>query len=96
MRQIDRGARFKRDFKRAMKGKYRDVIDKGGEFDQVMAALQNDIPLPSKYKDHPLHNNLEGFRECHLRPDFLLVYAYVGDDFLRLEMLGSHSEIFGL
>lgn len=72
------------------------LLKKDGEFDSVVKLLMNDIPLPAKYRDHPLHNNWEGSRECHLKPDFLLIYTLEGDDLLILERLGSHSEIFGL
>ncbi len=41
---------------------------KGGEFDTVKDMIANDIPLPPKYKDHPLHHNWEGSRECHIKP----------------------------
>ncbi len=69
---------------------------KGGEFDTVKDMIANDIPLPPKYKDHPLHHNWEGSRECHIKPDFLLVYTLEGEDLLILERLGSHAEFFGL
>lgn len=97
MRDIDPSGRFKRDYRRKLGRRYRDIIAKpDGELWQVIDRLAYDIPLSSKYNDHPLHNNWEGFRECHIRPDLLLVYAYVDDDLLRLERLGTHSEIFGL
>lgn len=55
-----------------------------------------DIPLPPKYRDYALHNNFEGMRDCNLRPDFLLLYRYEGDDCLILEGLSSHSDLLGL
>ena len=96
MRQLEQTTRFNRDLKRALRGRYRNLFVTGGEFDQVKDALMMDIPLPPKYRDYALHNNLEGFRECHLRPDFLLLYRYAGDDWLILEGLGSHSDLLGL
>lgn len=72
------------------------LLKKDGEFDSVVKLLMNDIPLPAKYRDHLLHNNWEGSRKCHLKPDFLLIYTLEGNDLLILERLGSHSEIFGL
>ena len=77
-------------------GRYRKVLLPGGELRKVVALLEHGMSLPVSYKDHALHGQWEGFRECHIKPDLLLVYAYVGDDVLRLERLGSHSEIFGL
>ena len=52
--------------------------------------------LPPKYRDHQLHGDHEGSKECHIRPDLILVYKYEGDYLLILDMLGTHSEIFGL
>ncbi len=97
MRTTKHSRNFKRDYKRELGGQHRDVITQpNGELWAVIYALTNNIPLPERYHDHSLHNNLEGFRECHIRPDLLLVYAYPDDETLRLERLGSHSEIFGL
>lgn len=96
MRRIEQTKAFKKDFKRVFKGIYRNLLVKGGEFDRVVLTLANNVPLAPKYKDHPLHGNMEGSRECHIRSDLLLVYCYDGDELILLEMLGSHSEIFGL
>ena len=82
--------------KRADKGLYSRVLVKGGELENVVNMLARGIPLPPKYRDHPLHGEWEGSRECHVRPDFLLVYRLEGDDLLVLERLGSHAEIFGM
>ena len=96
MRKIRERNEFKRDFKRAVRGKYRDVLRPDGELQCVINMLKNDIRLPLSYRDHPLHNNLAGKRECHIRPDFLLIYYYEGDDWLVLDRLGSHSDLLGL
>ena len=80
--------------RRAAKGQYSWLLDE--ELPEIVDALANDIPLPYLYHDHALHGYLEGHRECHVKPDFLLIYTYEGDDVLRLEKLGSHSELFGL
>ena len=87
---------FKRDFKRAVSGRYRNLLKPGGELQQVVNMLSNDETLPLSYRDHSLRNNLEGKRECHLRPDFLLIYWYEGDDVLVLDRIGTHSELLGL
>ena len=97
MRTAKHSGKFKRDYKHALGGKYRNIIiHPKGELWAVIYALENGIPLPERYHDHALHNNWEGFRECHIRPDLLLTYRYEGEDLLILERLGTHSEIFGL
>ena len=96
MRITRERSRFKQDFRRESKSRFRNILRPGGELWYVIDNLKSDIPLHAKYNDHPLHNNMEGFRECHLRPDFLLVYRLEGEDTLILERLGTHSEIFGL
>jgi mRNA interferase YafQ len=50
-------------------------------------------PLPEKYKDHSLHGNYEGTRDCHISPDWALIYVIVEDE-LRLIRTGSHAELF--
>ena len=65
------------------------------EFRSVIETIANKRPLDEKYNDHPLHGKYEGARDCHLRPDLVLVYE-VHDDVLELLLLriGSHSEVF--
>ena len=63
----------------------------------VIEMLANDIKLPAKYRDHSLNNNrfFKGCRECHVEPDWLLVYKFVNKDLiLFLVQTGSHSEMF--
>ena len=58
--------------------------------------LAMDEPLPPKYKDHSLSGEFVGCRECHIQPDWLLVYQKEGQDlYLILVRTGSHSDIFG-
>jgi len=59
----------------------------------VIYKLANGISLDIKYKDHPLKGSLEGFRECHIKPDLLLIYR-IKDGYLELVEIGSHSELF--
>ena len=61
----------------------------------VLRFLLADVPLPERYNDHGLTGNWIGFRECHIKPDLLLIYEKVGADILMLVRLGSHSELFG-
>lgn len=87
MRTIERSSAFKRDFK------------KHGEIDagliQVLYKLLNDEVLPEKYRDHGLTGDWVGYRECHVKPDLLLIYKYTEENELRLARFGSHSELFG-
>lgn len=65
-----------------------------------LASVLNDIAagkeLPAKIKDHALTGNYTGYRECHIEPDWLLIYLVNGGDlFLTAVRTGSHSELFG-
>lgn len=51
-------------------------------------------PLPARCQDHELIGEWKGYRDCHLKPDLLLIYKKEGDDLLRLANIGSHAEIF--
>lgn len=93
MRTIDRSSAFKRDFKREAKGQYRATLDEG--LTTVLKALLTDQTLPVQFRDHELSGNWGGYRECHIKPDLLLIYRKVDEDVLRLARLGSHSELFG-
>ena len=97
MRKVEQRSRYRRDYKREGRGIYRKVIEPpDGELWNVVIALANNMSLPQKYRDHLLAGEYEGCRECHVKPDLLLVYRYEGEDLLILERLGSHSEIFGM
>ena len=97
MREIRERSRFRQDLKRLGRGKYRKLLIKpDGELWEVTRNLANDIPLEPKYRDHQLNGEWEGSRECHIRPDLLLVYRYEGNYLILLEMLGSHAELFGM
>lgn len=90
MRAIERTTKFKRDYKREKR------TDPG--LDSVMVPvielLATDAPLPEKLRDHGLSGNWAGYRDCHVRPDLVLIYAKRDDDILSLVRLGSHSELF--
>ncbi|EJB79716.1 type II toxin-antitoxin system YafQ family toxin [Helicobacter pylori] len=62
-------------------------------FDLVIENLRNQIPLDKRFKDHSLVGEDKGCRECHIKPDVLLVYR-VKDNVLTLVRLGSYSESF--
>lgn len=65
--------------------------------DQVVTMLQNNIPLQEKYRDHELKGKYQGFRECHIRPDWLLIYLK-DNDVLTLTLVdtGSHTDLFNM
>lgn len=65
----------------------------------VITKLQKDEPLEPKFRDHDLHGNYEGYRECHVRADLLLVYAKGSEDellILTLYRISSHTNIFDI
>ncbi len=82
--------RFKKDLKLAQKrGCDMELLN------SVVTKLANEEPLPEKYKDHNLTGNYVGYRECHVQPDWLLVYkAYKEELVLLLYRTGSHSDLF--
>ena len=97
MRRVEQRNKFRHDFKRVGRGEYGSLLQPcTGELWQVVVKLANDMPLPAKYRDHPLHGQWEGSRDCHIRPDLVLVYRLEGEDLLILERLGSHADLFGL
>jgi len=65
------------------------------ELDEVIKLLSEEQPLPPKYKDHPLQGNFRGYRECHIRPNWLLIYK-VDKEVLVLVLVrtGTHSDLF--
>lgn len=81
---------FKRDLKKAQKqNKNLDLLNK------VLQQLAEGIPLPEKNRDHALTGNYAGCRECHIQPDWLLIYEIAEDTlFLYLTRTGSHNELF--
>lgn len=93
MRAIERSSAFKRDYKREAKDRHRATLD--ASLIPVLTALAFDRPLAPQYHDHELIGDWKGYRECHVKPDLLLIYRKPAADILRLARLGSHSELFG-
>ncbi len=79
---------FKKDFKKLVKNGFDDSV-----LNEVILSLRKKEPLDPPFKDHALKGVWKPFRECHIKPDVLLVYL-VKDDELILLRLGSHSELF--
>ena len=90
MRYITSSKQFKKDLKLAIK-RGLDI----SLLDDVVEKLANDIALPVKNKDHELSGKYRGFRECHIQPDWLLIYRIEDDNLmLFLSRTGSHSNLF--
>lgn len=90
MRKLVRSKDFDRDFRK---------VDLSDELLEVLSCLVNDLPLDSKYKDHALTGNQKDYRECHIKPDLLLVYrkeSIDSKDILKVARLSSHSNIFSV
>ena len=81
-------SRFKKDLKKATK-QSRNIK----KLQQVLEQLAIPAPLPSNHKDHKLKGDWIDFRECHIEPDWLLIYT-ISDFELRPVRLGTHSELF--
>jgi mRNA interferase YafQ len=83
---------FKRDYKLAIKRGCKPEA-----LQEVITLLVNEQPLPDKYRDHALENsrNYKDMRECHIEPDWLLVYKIVRENLiLKLIRTGTHSDLF--
>lgn len=81
---------FKKDFKRIKKRGY-DI----SRLEKIVESLANEVPLPEQFKDHNLSGNYNGFRECHIAPDWLLIYQVNNNELvLVLSRTGSHSDLF--
>jgi mRNA interferase YafQ len=91
MRAIKYTKRFKRDYRREQSGVLGKKLDK--ILMEAVNLLAADIPLPQRYVDHPLAGEWKDHRDCHIRPDLVLIYRKPDPDSLELVRLGSHSEL---
>ena len=91
MRTIRRTAAFKRDYRREKKGRFARTLDL--EVKNVVADLVADRPLSQRHHDHALTGPWKDHRDCHVRPDLVLIYRKPDTDHLDLVRLGSHSEL---
>ena len=81
---------FKKDFKRIVRRGYDVRL-----LEKAIEILATGESLPPKYKDHPLTGDYAGFRECHITPDWLLIYRISNNELLLyLTRTGSHSDLF--
>ena len=81
MRKIERTSQFKRDYKRE------------ASLVPLLVALADDQPLEPRHHDHALSGDWKDHRDCHVKPDLVLIYQKSDADTLRLVRLGSHSEL---
>ncbi len=91
MRTIKQSGQFKRDLKRESKGPHRLYLQR--EFVSLVAKLASDQPLDPRQRDHALTGNWKDHRDCHVRPDLVLIYRRPDSETLELVRLGSHSEL---
>ena len=90
--EIKNTTQFKKDYKLAKRRGLDINLLKG-----IITKLANGEVLAPKHKDHPLSGDWVGHRECHIQPDWLLVYRYDNDVLvLTLSRTGTHSDLFGL
>lgn len=88
MRTPIRASKFKRDVKRMAK--------RGKDMAKLRAVIQlliDGVPLEEKYKDHPLSGDWKHFRDCHIEPDWVLIYKLDGNDLYLVET-GTHADLF--
>lgn len=91
MRRIEPTTQFKRDYKREAKGQHRATLD--ADMKPVLEALSNDLVLEPRRHDHVLSGDWKDHRDCHIKPDLLLIYRKPDVGRLQLVRLGSHAEL---
>ena len=87
MRKIERTGQFKRE----ARGQHRASLD--ASLVPILVALADDQPLESQHHDHALSGGWKDHRDCHVKPDLVLIYQKPDAETLRLVRLGSHSEL---
>ena len=91
MREVKYTTRFQRDYKREKSGRHGKKLD--ALLMEVVNLLASDKPLPRRNFDHPLSGEWNDHRDCHIRPDLILIYRKPDATSLELVRLGSHSEL---
>ncbi|MGF1804084.1 type II toxin-antitoxin system YafQ family toxin [Aliivibrio sifiae] len=89
MYSLEYSSQFKKDFKKIVRIPIPDILEIGN----IISTLQRGEMLEPKHVDHSLTGNWSGFRDCHIKPDLVLIYR-ISDGQLQLARIGSHSEIF--
>jgi len=88
MREVILGTQFKRDVKLAEK-RGKDMA----KLRSLVLLLAEGAPLPPRYRDHALSGDWKHFRDCHIEPNWLLIYKIDGND-LYLTRTGTHADLF--
>ena len=91
MRIVKYTNRFRRDYKREQSGRQGKRLD--AELLETVTMLSKDEPLPRRYFDHQLGGEWRDHRDCHIRPDLILIYRKPDATSLELVRLGSHSQL---
>jgi mRNA interferase YafQ len=91
MRATRTTGRFDRDFRRELSGVLGNKL--AGLLGEAVEMLAADKPLPERFRDHALTGTWKSYRDCHIRPDLVLIYRKPDDQTLELIRLGSHSEL---
>lgn len=91
MRTIDRTNQFKLDYKRELKGQHRATLE--GDLVDAVKVIALDTPLAERYYDHALNGDWKNFRDCHIKPDLMLIYQKPNVEILQLVRTDSHSEL---
>jgi mRNA interferase YafQ len=86
---LDYSSQFKKDFKKITKLPIPEIIEVGN----VISTLQKSLILDAKYVDHALIGNWHGFRDCHIKPDLVLIYR-IHENYLQLARIGTHNDVF--
>jgi len=85
-------------YRRSFKKDYKLAVKRGldiSKFEKLVHLLVNEQPLDKAYKDHELAGNYKSYRECHVQPDWLLIYKIESDNLiLVLSRTGTHSDLF--
>ncbi len=89
MYKLEYATQFKKDFKKVTKMPIPDIVEVGN----IISKLQRGETLDPRNVDHPLTGNWVGFRDCHIKPDLVLIYR-IHDGQLQLARVGSHSDLF--
>jgi mRNA interferase YafQ len=91
MRDVKYTRRFQRDYRREKSSQHSKILD--ALLMEVVKLLAADMPLPRRNFDHSLSGEWNDHRDCHIRPDLILIYRKPDADSLELVRLGSHSEL---
>lgn len=91
MRTIRRHGSFRKDFKREGRSRHRESI--AADLAAIIQRLATDSPLEERHRDHALTGNWADHRDCHVKPDLVLIYRKPNGNMLELVRLASHAEL---